>query len=194
MPKAALVVVDVQRDFCEGGALAAGNTISLLEPLKKFIEEARRQGVLVVYTQDWHPENHSSFKANGGPWPVHCVAGKAAAELMPPLRAEAGDVVIHKGVGVDGAGYSGFDETPLEKELRGNGVTRVGVAGIATEYCVRATALDALKAKFETVVLTDLIRAVRDADVPKVLEEMKGAGAGLQRSDEWLRKRAPQET
>src|SRR5215472_15010587 len=100
MNKTALVVVDVQRDFCEGGALAAGNTLSLLGPLKKFIGDAKRKGVLVVYTQDWHPQDHSSFQANGGPWPVHCVAEQTGAELMPPLQAETHDVVIHKGVGV----------------------------------------------------------------------------------------------
>src|ERR1700686_3025836 len=105
MTKSALVVVDVQRDFCEGGALAAANTLSLLPPLQKFIDEARRQGALVVFTQDRHPSNYSSFKAHGGPWPVHCVAGTPGAELMPPLHASAEDVVIHKGVGVNGAGY-----------------------------------------------------------------------------------------
>jgi nicotinamidase/pyrazinamidase len=186
MTKAALVVVDVQRDFCEGGALAATNTVSLLEPLKKFIDEARRKGMLIVYTQDWHPEKHSSFRPNGGPWPVHCVAGQPGAELMPPLKAEAGDVVIHKGVGVDGAGYSGFEETSLERELREKGITNVGVAGIATEYCVRATALDAHKAKFETTVLEDLIRAVQDKDVPKTLGELRQAGVKLANSAAWL--------
>ena len=90
MSKSALVVVDVQRDFCEGGALAAANTLSLLPPLRKFIEEAKRHGALVVFTQDWHPANHSSFKANGGPWPVHCVAGTPGAELMAPVSAGAG--------------------------------------------------------------------------------------------------------
>jgi len=185
MTKAALVVVDVQKDFCEGGALAAANTLSLLQPLKKFIDEARQKGTLIVFTQDWHPEKHSSFQANGGTWPVHCVAGQAGAELMPPLRADAGDVVIHKGVGVDGPGYSGFDETFLERELREKGITRVGVSGIATEYCVRATALDALKAKFETSVLKDLIRAVHDNDVPKVLTELQQAGVKLTDSATW---------
>jgi nicotinamidase/pyrazinamidase len=186
MTKAALVVVDVQRDFCEGGALAAANTVSLLQPLKKFIDEARRQGALIVYTQDWHPETHSSFQSNGGPWPVHCVAEKAGAELMPPLKPEAGDMVIHKGVDVQGTGYSGFDETSLEQQLRKKGVSRVGVAGIATDYCVRATALDAQQAKFETTVLEDLIRAVQDKDVPKVLQELKQAGIKLQTSSSWL--------
>lgn len=186
MTKSALVVVDVQRDFCEGGALAAANTLSLLPPLQKCIEQAKRQGVLVVFTQDWHPANHSSFKANGGPWPIHCVAGTAGAELMLPVVTGADDVVIHKGVGVDGAGYSGFDETSLQRQLQEKGITRVGVAGIATEYCVRATALDALKAKFDTTVLEDLIRAVQEKEVAHVLAELRQVGVKLNHSAGWL--------
>ncbi|HKM65967.1 MAG TPA: isochorismatase family protein [Candidatus Acidoferrum sp.] len=186
MSKSALVVVDMQRDFCEGGALAAANTPSLLQPLKNYIDEARRHGVLIVYTQDWHPANHSSFKVNGGPWPVHCVANTPGAELMPPLVAQAGDVVIHKGVGVDGAAYSGFDEATLEQQLREKGIDRVGVAGVATEYCVRATALDALKAKFETTMLEDLVRAVQDKDVPTAVADLKQAGGKLATSAAWL--------
>jgi len=186
MTKSALVVVDVQRDFCEGGALAAANTLSLLPLLQKFIAEAKRQGALVVFTQDWHPANHSSFKANGGSWPVHCVAGTPGAELMPPLKAGAEDVVVHKGVGVDGAGYSGFDETSLQQQLRDKGITRVGVAGTATEYCVRATALDALKAKFDATVLEDLIRAVQEKEVQHVLAELKQVGVKLANSAAWI--------
>ncbi len=186
MSKSALVVVDVQRDFCEGGALAAANTLSLLPPLQKFIAEAKRQGVLVVFTQDWHPANHSSFKANGGTWPVHCVAGTPGAELMSPLKAAADDVVIHKGVGEDGAGYSGFNETSLQQQFRDKGITRVSVAGIATEYCVRATALDALRAKFDTTVLEDLIRAVQEKEVPHVLAELREVGVKLGSSAGWL--------
>lgn len=186
MSKSALVVVDVQRDFCEGGALAAANTLSLLAPLQKFIAEAKQEGILVAFTQDWHPANHSSFKANGGPWPVHCVAGTPGAELMPPLTAGAEDVVVHKGVGVNGAGYSGFGETSLLKQLQGKGVTRVGVAGIATEYCVRATALDALKGKFDTTVLEDLIRAVQEKEAPHVLAELRQVGVKLGNSANWL--------
>src|ERR1700758_1203808 len=118
MKKAALIVVDVQRDFCESGALAAADTLSLLNPLQACIKAARRAGAVIVYTQDWHPANHSSFKTNGGPWAVHCVADSPGAELMPPLRAGAGDVVIHKGVEVDGAGYSGFELTGLAERLK----------------------------------------------------------------------------
>jgi len=186
MTKTALIVVDVQRDFCEGGALAAGNTASLLQPLKKFIDEARRQGILVVYTQDWHPENHSSFAVNGGPWPVHCVWNTAGAELMPPLRAGEDDVMIRKGVSVEGAGYSGFEATGLAERLKELGVERVGVSGIATEYCVRATALDSLQAGFETAILTDLIRPVKPSETQRILGELKKAGASISPAAEWL--------
>jgi nicotinamidase/pyrazinamidase len=187
MGKAALIVVDVQRDFCEGGALAAADTLSLLEPLRDCIEAGRRAGAVIVYTQDWHPANHSSFQANGGPWPVHCVANSPGAQLMPPLQAGAKDVMIHKGVAADGAGYSGFEATGLAERLKGLGVARVGVSGIATEYCVRATALDGLKAGFEATVLTDLIRAVQANETAKVLNELSKAGVKEATASEWVK-------
>src|ERR1700739_1749221 len=186
MGRAALIVVDVQRDFCEGGALAAADTLSVLEPLRKSIEAARKAGAVIVYTRDWHPENHSSFRANGGPWPVHCVANTRGAEFMPPLRTEAGDVIVDKGEAVEGPGYSAFEATGLQKKLKALKVDRVGVSGIATEYCVRATALDALKAGFQTMVLEDLIRAVNAKETPKVLAELKQAKAQISTSGEWL--------
>jgi nicotinamidase/pyrazinamidase len=186
MRKTALIVVDVQRDFCEGGALAAADTLSLLEPLQKCIEAARRAKAAIVYTKDWHPENHELFETLGGPWPVHCVAGSAGAELMPPLRTETGEVVIHKGVPADGAGYSGFELTGLEDRLRELAVERVGVSGIAVEYCVRATAMDALRHGFEVTVLTDLVRAVKPSETAKVLEELRKAGAKMATAAQWL--------
>jgi nicotinamidase/pyrazinamidase len=186
MGNAALIVVDVQKDFCEGGALAASDTLSLLRPLKEYIDAARRAGVLVVFTKDWHPEEHSSFQKNAGPWPVHCVAGSTGAELMPPLVAEDGDVIIQKGMDANGAGYSGFDGTGLNRKLRELGVQSVAVSGIATEYCVRATALDAVKARFATVVLTDLIRAVDASETDKALNELSAAGVQVASAAQWL--------
>ena len=186
MGNAALIVVDVQRDFCEGGALAASDTLTLIQPLQECIEDARRAGAVIVFTKDWHPEEHSSFERNAGSWPVHCVAGTAGAELMPPLAAEEGDLIVQKGMDVNGAGYSGFEGTGLNRKLREFGVQSVAVSGIATEYCVRATALDAVKARFETVVLTDLIRAVQASETPKVLNELNAAGAKSARCAEWL--------
>jgi nicotinamidase/pyrazinamidase len=194
MKKAALIVVDVQRDFCEGGALAAADTLSLLNPLQACIEAARLAGAVIVYTQDWHPANHSSFKTNGGPWPVHCVADSPGAELMPPLRAGTADAIIQKGAEVDGAGYSGFELTVLAERLKEFGIERLGVCGIATEYCVRATALDGLQAGFRTVVLTDLIRAVKASETPRVLAELSKAGATAASAAEWLKSLEETET
>jgi nicotinamidase/pyrazinamidase len=187
MGKAALIVVDVQRDFCVGGALAAADTLSLLAPLQNCIDAARQAGAVVVFTRDWHPANHSSFAANGGPWPVHCVANTPGAQLMPPLHAGADDLMIHKGVSADGAGYSGFESTGLAEQLRKLDVARIGVSGIATEYCVRATALDGLKDGFDTAVLTDMIRAVKPDETANVLSELRAAGAIPLSSAEWLK-------
>ena len=186
MSKAALIVVDVQRDFCEGGALAASDTLSLLEPLRICIEAARRVGAIIVFTKDWHPDAHSSFQGNAGPWPAHCVAGTSGAELMPPLVPEVDDVIIHKGMDVNGAGYSAFESTGLNRKLRAFGVQNVAITGIATEFCVRATALDAAKARFDTVVLTDLIRAVKAEETPRILSELNATGIKSAISPEWL--------
>jgi nicotinamidase/pyrazinamidase len=187
MSKAALIVVDVQRDFCEGGALAAADTLSLLEPLTKTVDEARRKGAVIVYTRDWHPANHSSFTAQVGPWPVHCVAGSKGAEWMPPLQPQKQDLVIDKGVGIEGAGYSGFEETSLAQKLKNLNVGKIAVTGIATEYCVRATAVDATQAGFETVVLTDRVRAVNPQEVPQILSELQTAGVKTELAKDWLR-------
>jgi len=187
MVKAALIVVDVQRDFCEGGALAAADTLSLPQPLQECIEAVRRADALIVYTKDWHPANHSSFQSSGGPWPVHCVAGTPGAELMPPLQVRTDDIVVHTGMQAQSAGYSGFELTGLEDRLHKWQIDRVGISGIATEYCVRATAADALRYGFQVTVLTDLIRAIRAGDTSKVLEELNKAGANTATATEWLK-------
>lgn len=186
MGKKALIVVDVQRDFCEGGALAAANTLSLLRPLREAIDLARSKCIQIVYTKDWHPAQHNSFAISGGRWPVHCVAGTPGAELMPPLEVSADDLVIQKGVDDKGEGFSGFDATRLEEELRARGVTDVAVAGIATEYCVRATALDAHCASFPTAVLEDLIRPVKEEETTGILADLRQSGIRVVKSGEWL--------
>jgi len=181
-----MIVVDVQRDFCAGGALAAWGTPSLLAPLQDCIDTARRSGVILIFTEDWHPANHNSFQTNDGKWPVHCVENTPGAQLMPPLCVATGDIVIHKGTAVDGEGYSAFDSTGLEARLRELKIGRVSIAGIATEYCVRATALDANRAGFETILLTDLIRPVEESASAKVLTELGRTGVQLMPSARWL--------
>lgn len=189
-PKAALVVVDVQNDFADPeGSLFVKGAAGILPLVNSEARLAREAGALVVYTQDWHPESTQHFAKDGGIWPVHCVAGTWGAELHPDLVVD-GDVVRKGENGEDG--YSGFTmrdpltgaivPTPLEGMLRARDVTRVVICGLATDYCVNATALDARRLGFETVVLTRAVAAVnlRPGDEEQALAAMAGAGARLQ--------------
>jgi nicotinamidase/pyrazinamidase len=189
-PFTALVVIDVQNDFADpAGSLAVARAARILPRVNAEIAEASAGGALVAYTQDWHPEATPHFAKDGGIWPVHCVAGTWGAELHPDLIVD-GPVVRKGSNGEDG--YSGFtmrdpqtgEEQPTELEglLREQGVERVVVCGLATDYCVNATALDAQRLGFETTVLTSAIAAVnlKPGDDRRALEEMAEAGARLE--------------
>jgi nicotinamidase/pyrazinamidase len=184
--KQAIIVVDVQRDFCDGGALPAKDTKSLLEPLSTFISAGRKLQQLIVFTFDWHPTDHASFRQSAGRWPVHCVANTAGAELAPPLRVEPGDITIRKGVDKDSDGYSAFQSSTLSEQLQLQLVGSVAVCGIATEHCVKATALDAATMGFRVAVITDLIRAVDPSTVAGVFEKWKKSGVELMTSSAWI--------
>jgi nicotinamidase/pyrazinamidase len=178
-PKTALIVVDVQNDFCPGGALGVAGG----DELGDAIREAAGRAATAVATRDMHPPDHCSFVERGGTWPPHCVAGTEGAELHPSIAGVRFDRIQDKGTERDREAYSGFDGTPLAAWLRERGVERVLVAGIASDYCVRATALDALREGFATTVLTDAIKPVELAsgDERRALEEMRAAGATLDR-------------
>jgi len=186
----ALLVVDVQRDFCNGGALPAFDTASLLGPLASFITRNRELGIRVIFTQDWHPKDHSSFKEYGGPWPAHCVAESPGAELMSELSFRPDDWIIRKGTSCTQNGYSAFDDTGLAMKLRAFGFGMIGVCGIATEYCVRATVIDALQAHFRTVLIADLIRPVASEASQGVVEKLRAANVSISNSIAWLELRA----
>lgn len=173
----ALIAVDVQGDFLPGGSLAVGDGDAVVAPLLAFAARVD----LVVATRDWHPPHHSSFAERGGPWPVHCVAGTPGAALHRDIDRIA-NVVVSKGMNSEVDAYSGFDGTPLAELLRGSGVTRVYVGGLATDYCVRATALDAVRQGFEVVVLGDAVRAVEanPGDGAQALAAVEAAGATIQ--------------
>jgi nicotinamidase/pyrazinamidase len=175
----ALIVVDVQNDFCPGGALGVAGG----DRLAPLIAEAAEAAGTLVATRDAHPADHCSFTAQGGRWPVHCVAGSAGAELHPSVAALPFDIVQDKGGDRDREQYSGFDGTSLADRLRERGVRLVVVAGIATDYCVRATALDAIREGFETTVLTDAVAAVDASagDGARALVEIRDAGGRLDR-------------
>jgi len=173
----ALIVVDVQNDFLPGGALAVAEGDRVHGPLNELMPRFSH----VYATRDWHPRNHKSFAANGGPWPFHCVQGTGGAELSPKLNQRHVGTVISKGTDPETEGYSAFDGTELEARLKKAGVTRVFVAGLATDYCVKATALDARKRHLPVVVVTDAIAAVKvkPEDESAALRAMRTAGCTL---------------
>ena len=173
----ALIVVDVQRDFCPGGALAVSDGDAVVDPINSMIGSFG----FVVATRDWHPADHASFAASGGPWPVHCVAGSPGAELHDRLDLASVDVVIDKGRDRGEDGYSAFEDTGLEELLRERGVDGVDVVGLALDYCVKATALDAAAAGFDVVVHQGATRAV-DAvagDGERAVSELRAAGVSV---------------
>jgi nicotinamidase/pyrazinamidase len=170
----ALVIVDFQNDFTPGGALAVPDGDAIADRLNELAGSGRFD--LVVATRDWHPPGHSSFAAQGGPWPEHCVAGSDGAQLHPGLEAARVDVVVDKGTDPATEGYSGFDATDLAALLRERGIDRVTIAGLATDYCVRATALDALHAGFAVTVDEAASRGIDAADSARALDEVRAAG------------------
>ena len=187
--RTALVVVDLQNDFADpAGSLSVAGGDAIVPIVNEEIDAARLAGALVAWTQDWHPPSTPHFQKDGGIWPVHCVRDTWGAELHPGLVADG--PVVRKGAnGEDG--YSGFTmrepvsgetiATELESILREHGIERVVVCGLATDYCVMATALDAARLGFETLVLADAIRAVdlQPGDGARAIEEMAAAGVSI---------------
>jgi nicotinamidase/pyrazinamidase len=184
----ALLVVDVQNDFLPGGALGIAGGNAVLAPLNRLLGPWRARGLPVFLTRDWHPPGHCSFVERGGPWPVHCVAGTTGAEFSPRIERAAGDVVVSKATRPERDAYSALDGTGLVDDLRRAGVRRVFVGGLATDYCVRATGLDARAAGLEVVVLRDAVCAVnvQPGDGAAALCELASAGADLATVDDVL--------
>lgn len=177
-PGDALLVVDVQNDFLPGGALGITGGDTIVAPINRLLAAWRRHGLPVFLSRDWHPAGHCSFAEQGGPWPVHCVAGTRGAEFAPSLATEPGDVVISKATRLDRDAYSALDGTPLAEMLRERDIRRIFVAGLATDYCVRATGHDARAAGLDVVILADAVCAVnvQPGDGDRALAELVAAG------------------
>ena len=180
----ALLIIDFQNDFCPGGALAVDEGDQIAAPIQRLAPRFE----VVVATRDWHPPDHASFEAQGGPWPVHCVQGTPGAELHPSMEELELDAIIDVGREREDEGYSGFEKSDLAQILRDRGVDHVFVCGLATDYCVRASTIDACAEGFDTTVVEDTIRAVnvQPHDGERAIVEMKAAGAKLASSDEVL--------
>jgi len=175
----ALIVVDVQRDFCPGGALPVAHGDRVVSVINRYIRMFASKALPVFATRDWHPENHVSFKSCGGAWPPHCVRETEGAEFHPELKLSGSVKIISKATTINKEAYSGFHGTRLEAVLKKLKVRRVFVGGLATDYCVKHTVLDALKAGFTVFFLTDASKAVdvNPDDGKKAIEEMLKAGA-----------------
>lgn len=180
--KDALIVVDVQNDFCAGGTLEVPDGDAVVPVLNDWIAHAREAGIPVVASRDWHPENHCSFAAQGGPWPPHCIRETAGAAFHPDLELPGDALIVSKGQAVERDNYSAFDETGLARTLHDRGIERVWVGGLAQDVCVQATVLDAAEADFETHLIADATRAVdaNPGDGDRAIEAMRAAGARIE--------------
>jgi len=186
---AALILVDIQNDFCPGGALAVNEGDQIVPAVNRLIPEFP----LVISTQDWHPENHISFKEQGGPWPPHCVKNTRGAELHSDLKTDSIAHYFRKASSPDKDDYSEFagkDDRgrSLDEVLRSHGVKKLYAVGLATDYCVLETVIDGLRHGYEVYAVTDAMRAVnvKPADGDAALQKMAGSGAHLVTSDEVL--------
>jgi nicotinamidase/pyrazinamidase len=185
--KRALLIVDVQNDFCPGGALGVEEGDRVVEPLNRLARAFLERGDLVVKSRDWHPATTRHFADYGGTWPVHCVQETAGAEFHSDLINDPRIIIISKGTG-DEDSYSAFDGTDLAARLREQKVGEVWVGGLATDYCVKQTALDALREGFRVKAVEDGMRAVnmRPGDDERAMEEMRSAGVDIINSNSSL--------
>lgn len=186
--ESALIVVEVQNDFCESGTLPAKNTNSLIEPMNKIIKWAILKEYHIFFTRDWHPEDHYSFVSQGGVWPPHCVQNSFGADFAKGLIVPDSAIIIdiEKDSLLVNMRCSAFINTSLKQILEKLEIKKLIVTGIATDYAVKSTALDALQLGYDVTVLTDLIRPIdiQADDSNKAIRKMKDAGAILLESIE----------
>jgi nicotinamidase/pyrazinamidase len=175
----ALLVIDMQYDFLPGGSLGVPNGHEVLAPINRLLALYGEQRLPVFASRDWHPANHCSFAAQGGPWPPHCVAGTEGAEFSRELAFPDNVIVISKADTAAVDAYSAFNGTTLARQLRERGITRVAVCGLATDYCVLSTVTDALEEGFDTLIVPEAMRAVdvHPGDGTRALDRMVARGA-----------------
>ena len=188
----AVLVVDVQRDFCPGGALAVPDGDRVVPVLNQLLRAAHTRRLTVYATRDWHPTGSTHFLAGGGGWPVHCVAHSPGARFHSDLRLPDGTLIVSKGIEANSDGYSAFegwldDGTAFAHDLRRRGITHLVAGGLATDYCVRQSVLDGIRKGWRVTLVTDAIAAVQltPGDGERALAEMRDAGADLKTSAEF---------
>ncbi|TDX31058.1 nicotinamidase/pyrazinamidase [Modicisalibacter xianhensis] len=175
----ALLIVDMQRDFCEGGALPVHGGAALVAGINAEANDAQAAGALIIATRDWHPVGHCSFSSQGGPWPEHCIQDTPGATFHPRLQLPEGTIIVSKGGAFDRDAYSAFESTGLAMYLRKHGIVRVIVCGLALDVCVRATVLDSLKAGFQTRLLSRLTAPVAPSKREACEQELHRTGCEI---------------
>jgi len=182
----ALLIVDVQNDFCPGGALEVPAGDQVVPVLNRWITAAREAGVPVFASRDWHPEGHISFAERGGPWPPHCIQNTQGAAFHPDLQLPEEATVISKGTDPERDQYSAFDQTGLGKLMRDEGVQRVWIGGLAQDVCVRASVIDGAEEGFEVHLIAPATRPVdvNPGDGERAIEAMEQAGAVVEEEAE----------
>jgi len=178
----ALLIVDVQNDFCPGGALAVPDADAVIPVLNEWIERVKSAGRPIFASRDWHPPGHISFEDRGGDWPPHCIQNTEGAAFHPDLHLPEDAVIITKGQDLDRDQYSAFDDTELADLLRKEHIERVFVGGLAQDVCVHATVLDGVRAGFDVHLIEDATRPVNvnPGDGDRALQEMRDAGAVME--------------
>ena len=179
-PGDGLLIVDVQNDFCPGGALPIEGGDEVVPVLNAWIAAAAEKGLPVYASRDWHPLGHPSFEAEGGPWPEHCVQDTEGASFHPGLKLPANTVKVTKGVRFDHDQYSAFDENGLAERMKADGVSRLWIGGLALDVCVKASALEAVRSGFEVHLIEGASKPVSAEGGRAALEEMKAAGVVLE--------------
>lgn len=175
----ALLIADVQNDFLPGGALGIKGGNEIVPVLRGYIDRFQSRSLPIFLSRDWHPSNHCSFREQGGPWPIHCVAGSNGAQPPDSFPIPEQAIIIQKATLQDKEGYSAFQDTPLHERLQAAGITRLFIGGLATDYCVLNTVKDARRLGYHVCLLTDAIKAVNVAwdDGRKAEEAMIRLGA-----------------
>lgn len=181
-PSDAVIIVDMQNDFCAGGAIPVCGGDRIVPVLNCWIEAALEAGAMVVVSRDWHPANHISFRESGGLWPAHCVQNTWGSQFHPDLKVPANALIVSKGILTDQDGYSDFEMTGLADHFRKHGICRLWIGGLAQDVCVRATVLDGLKAGFEVHLIKDATRPLNASPGAgeRSLQEMQGAGCVIE--------------
>lgn len=177
--KSVLLLADLQVDFCPGGALGVPGGDEIIQTVNDYVRFFHSRKLPIIATRDWHPPNHCSFQEQGGPWPAHCIQTSRGAQFHPELIVPPGTTIVSKATDPKKEAYSAFEGTTLEERLRDMSTQTLYVSGLATDYCVKQTVLDACRLGFRVVVLEDAVRGIdaTPGDCRRAIGEMRAAGA-----------------